>query len=239
MNIRRSYVGGIALVVLLLLVTGLPVSGANIALAGTTICLDPGHGGADPGAVNAAYDLNESDINLDVAYGVRALLEDAGATVVMARTGDQTKTNAERYLFCNTASATLLVSIHTNSLTDPAFNGTLTYYVKTTDKALAQALYDAMYPALRKAAPDPANFIPFGPRRFGATVLRRSTMPAALVEPVFLSDPGEARLLVTPIYTALDSGILSANCAAFACRRGQIAQSIYQGIVGYFEDTGS
>lgn len=239
MNTRRFQAWLIVWVVLLLFVPGLPVSSANAALTGKTICLDPGHGGADPGAVNAAYDLHESDINLDISYGVRALLEDAGATVVMARTGDQTKTNAERYLFCNAASATILVSVHTNSLTDPIFNGTLTYYVKVADRALAQALYDAMYSTLRKATPAPADFIAFGPRRFGATVLRRSSMPATLVEPVFLSDPGEARLLVAPIYTAPDSGILSAGCAAFACRRGQIAQAVYQGIAGYFEDTGS
>jgi N-acetylmuramoyl-L-alanine amidase len=214
----------------------LPLSTTNI-LKGQTICLDPGHGGADPGAVNSAYDLYESDINLDEAYAVRALLEKAGAGVVMARAGDETLSNAERYLFCNQAKATILVSVHTNSLNDPGYNGTLTYYGKRAaeDMALAQALQDAMYPVLQPAAPDPASFIDFGARRYGATVLRRSTMPASLVEPVFLSDPNEARLLVTPIYTAPESGVFSPGCPAFACRRGQVAQAVYQGIVRYVD----
>jgi N-acetylmuramoyl-L-alanine amidase len=214
----------------------LPMSSAG-ALAGQTICLDPGHGGTDPGAVNSAYNLYESDINLDEAYAVRGLLEKTGAAVVMVRTGDETLSNAERYLFCNQAKATILVSVHTNSLNDPGFDGTLTYYGKRTaeDMALAQALHEAMYPVLQQAAPDPASFIDFGARRYGATVLRRSTMPASLVEPVFLSDPNEARLLVTPISTAPGSGIFSSGCPAFACRRGQIAQAIYQGVLRYVE----
>ncbi len=214
----------------------LPLSTTN-ALTRQTICLDPGHGGADPGAVNSAYDLYESDINLDEAYAVRALLEQAGAAVVMARAGDETLSNSERYIFCNQAKATLLVSVHTNSLNDPSYNGTLTYYGKRAaeDMALAQALQDAMYPVLQPAAPDPASFIDFGARRYGATVLRRSTMPASLVEPVFLSDPNEAGLLVTPIYTAPGSGVFSPGCPAFACRRGQIAQAIYQGILRYVD----
>ena len=55
----------------------------------------------DSGAYFAAYDLSESDINLDEAYALRALLEGAGATVVMTRTGDQGLTEAERAAFCN------------------------------------------------------------------------------------------------------------------------------------------
>ena len=44
-------------------------------LVGTIICLDPGHGGSDPGAVNSEYGLRESDINLDVSFGLKKLLE--------------------------------------------------------------------------------------------------------------------------------------------------------------------
>ena len=63
-------------------------------------------------------------------------------------------------------------------------------------------------------------------------------MPAALVEPAFLSNPAEAALLATPIYTAPGSGVFSKGCPAFACRRGRIAQAVYQGVLAYFEDEG-
>ena len=64
-------------------------SSAAGALEGLKFCLDPGHGGVDPGAVNPAYDLNESDINLDVSYGLGQRLRGEGAEVVLTRTGDE------------------------------------------------------------------------------------------------------------------------------------------------------
>jgi N-acetylmuramoyl-L-alanine amidase len=110
----------------------------------------------------------------------------------------------------------------------------LVFYSKTSDVPLAQALHDAIYPALERSAADPAGFIDFGVRRFRAGVLRRSTMPAGLVEPLFMSNPGEAGLLVTPIYTAPGSGVFSPGCPVFGCRRGQIAQALYRGVLSYF-----
>jgi N-acetylmuramoyl-L-alanine amidase len=221
---------------LTLLGTALPASGAA-PLSGQTICLDPGHGGIDSGAVNLAYDLYESDINLDEAYALAALLEGAGAKIVMTRTGNEGMTEAGRAAFCNQAGATLLVSMHTNSFVDAEPDGSLLFYGKRSapkDVRLAQAIYDSLYPALLQDAPVPASFIEYGVRRFGAGVLRRSTMPAALVEPVFLSNPAEAALLATPIYTAPGSGVINPACHALRCRRGQIAQAVYEGVVDYF-----
>jgi N-acetylmuramoyl-L-alanine amidase len=182
-----------------------------------------------------ALNLRESDINLDVSYGLSALLEGAGATVVMTRTDTQAaKINQAPYTVCNKAGATIVISVHTNSVNDPDPNGLLVFYSKRADMSLAQALHDAMYSALERLAPDPASFIDFGVRRFGAGVLRRSTMPASLVEPLFMSNPGEANLLITPIYTAPGSGVFNPGCPAFNCRRGQIAQAIYRGVLTYF-----
>lgn len=225
-----------ALALILLLVGVVPAQGAA-PLANKLICIDPGHGGADPGAYFAALDLNESDINLDVAYRLAALLKSAGASVVMTRTGDQGLTEAERAAFCNRMQATILVSVHTNSFTDPEPNGVLTFYGKRSaseDIRLAQALHAAMAPVLRRGSPLPAEFLDYGVRRFGAGVLRRSTMPAALLEPSFMSNPAEARLLAIPIATAPGSAIANPGCPNFACRRGQIAQSAYEGILAFF-----
>lgn len=225
-----------ALALLLLLVPAAPARGAAL-LADKTICLDPGHGGADSGAYFAALDLRESDINLDVAYRLAALLRSAGATVVMTRAGDQGLTESERAAFCNRMRTAILVSVHTNSFTDPEPNGILTFYGKRSaseDIRLAQALHAAMAPILRRSSPQPETFVDYGVRRFGAGVLRRSAMPAALLEPSFMSNPAEAALLAVPIYTAPGSGIAHPDCPDFACRRGQIAQAAYEGILAYF-----
>jgi N-acetylmuramoyl-L-alanine amidase len=231
----------VVLAMLVMLIPAVAPAQSAALLSGKTICLDAGHGGMDSGAYFAAYDLSESDINLDEAFALRALLEGAGATVTMTRTGDRAMTESGRAAFCNLSRSDILISVHTNSFADAEPNGSLVFYGKRSaqeDVRLAQAVHAAMYPALQKTAPVPAAFTDFGVRRYGAGVLRRSSMPAALVEPVFLSNPAEASLLATPIFTAPGSGAFSRSCPNYACRRGQIAQAIYRGVLAYFEGPG-
>ena len=202
-----------------------PASSAG-PLTAKSICLDPGHGGGRGGAVNSAYGLDESEINLDVAYGLKALLERDGATVYMTREGDETVVNRERARFCNRTGADILISVHTNSVPDASWNGTLGLYYKEEDELLTWIIQEAMYTALRATAPDRSAFRNFGLMYRRLRVLR-ATMPATLVEPVFMSNPGEAKLLGTPIY----GGEASPN---FETRRGQIAMSIHDGVLRYF-----
>lgn len=226
------------LLVLLILMSlvAIPVAASPESgdLAGKKICLDPGHGGTDPGAV---YDdwpiyLEEADINLDVAYGLKALLEESGgATVVMARTDDSYKDNRDRYTFCNAEEADILVSVHTNSVDDPTWDGSMALYFHTDDRILAQTMLDRMLPYLRDRAPDPANFLSFGLSKFASGVLLKSNMPAAMMEPLFMSNPAEATLLVTTIYE--DFGV-TPNPGCVDCRRAQIAQTLYDGVLDYF-----
>jgi N-acetylmuramoyl-L-alanine amidase len=221
--------------VLLLLIGG-QASTAGGALSGIKICLDPGHGGSDPGAVNAAYGLEEADINLDVAYGLKALLVADGADVVMTRTDNSYRSNSDRYSFCNDEATTILVSVHTNSVSDGSVDGSLALYFHRDDKALAQAIYDVMYSVLRDTAPNPDNFTGFGLDRFASGVLLKSDMPATMLEPLFMSNPAEAELLSMPIY--LDYGA-TPNPDCSDCRRAQIAQAMHSGILGYFGSGGT
>ena len=220
---------------LLTLLLATPAPAHETTLSGYKICLDPGHGGDDPGAI---YDdgiiyLEEADINLDVSYGLKTLLETSGAIVVMTRTDDSSKDNSDRYIFCNNESATILVSLHTNSVTDPAWDGSMALYFHPDedDKILAQTIYDVMYPALKISAPDPDNFTPFGLDWFASGVLLKSDMPGAMMEPLFMSHHGEANQLITPIFTDFGS---TPNFTCDNCRRAQISLAIHDGIVAYF-----
>ncbi len=221
------------LAVLLLVVAALlasadstpPAAAEPGPVEGKHICIDPGHGGAEPGAVNAAFGLLEKDINLDVATHLRALLEGSDATVSMTREGNETVSIRQRYEFCNATGADILVSVHTNSVSDRTIDGTLAIRFHSDDKVLATALHDAMYPRLSNVA---WEFIDFGVRRDALGVVLKSHMPAAVAEPVFMSHPDEADWLTQPIASCSDP---STN----ECRRAQIAQSLYDGIVSYFE----
>jgi N-acetylmuramoyl-L-alanine amidase len=214
-------------------------SRATGILTGITICIDPGHGGSDPGAVNSAYNLQESEINLDVSYGLKTLLEIDDASVFLTRTDDSFKDNEDRYTFCNAVHADILVSIHTNSVEDPSWDGSMALYFHPheDDRVLAGAVYEIMYPYLQETAPDPENFRSFGLDWFASGVLLRSDMPAAMMEPLFMSNPSEAELLSDHIFDDFISGTINQACEAYSCRRGQVALSIHQGILNYFENS--
>ena len=80
------------------------------------ICLDPGHGGDDPGAVLG--DRQEKDDNLRMALTVRDKLESHGfenLTVMLTRADDTALELQERVDIANDANATLFISIHRNS----------------------------------------------------------------------------------------------------------------------------
>ncbi|MGI8483801.1 MAG: N-acetylmuramoyl-L-alanine amidase family protein, partial [Thermomicrobiales bacterium] len=62
----------------------------------TVVCIDPGHGGYDygfqrtwPDMTALAPVLNESELNLGIAYMLKERLESDGITVVMTRTGGE------------------------------------------------------------------------------------------------------------------------------------------------------
>jgi len=237
MSRKNLYKSLFLLAFLLLGVTfSIQSSTASGTLAGVKICLDPGHGGEDPGAVNEAFNLPyglwESHINLDVSCGLRKLLRESGFEVVMTREDDRYLTNSDRYTLCNEEQATILISVHTNSVTDPTWDGSMALYGPRESPELAQTIYDVMFPFLRDTAPaDVAEFKPYGVDRFASGVLFKSDMPAAMVEPLFMSHPDEAFLLETPIFS---DGVFNDDCAAFSCRRGQIVQAIFQGTLSYF-----
>ena len=196
---------------------------------GLVVCIDPGHGGAEPGAVNTTWNLVERDINLDIALYLRAGIEARGAAVVMTRETDATMSIRQRYTFCNDEQADLLISIHTNSVANPDRDGTLTIYFHRDDRVLAERLHyatDAMLAALSPAASADHTFTDFGLKKDALGVVLKTNMPAAVVEPVMMSSPWEAERLVA---TIAECG----NPLMDACRRVQIAESILAGLDAY------
>jgi N-acetylmuramoyl-L-alanine amidase len=193
-------------------------------LSGKRICLDAGHGGVEePGAVFEFDDgrlLREADVTLDITRSLRAWLVADGASVTMTRSGDTFLGLDERAAICNISGADITVSMHLNGFRDPAFNGALALFFKMIDRKLADRLAAALQAGLAKHAPA-GRFYPFGSQEFEGRVLLRTTMPAVIVEPVFLTHPGEARALL-------------ATTAQSNSRRNQIVLETYRGIRAYF-----
>jgi N-acetylmuramoyl-L-alanine amidase len=140
-----------------------------------------------------------------------------------------------RVACANAAGAAALVSIHFDAFTDPGVGGTGTFYdsartFSTSNRRLATTIQAALVAALgtddrgvwtddQLAAPTLTSLgstyghlIELGPMSAG-WVDDPSQMPGVLVEPLFLTNPAEARLVSDEagqqkIATALESGLV-------------------------------
>lgn len=78
------------------------------------VCLDPGHGGYDPGANNGNY--KEKDFNLKIGLKLKEILESNGVTVIMTRDTDKAiKELRDRVDYAYGNGADMLVSLHINA----------------------------------------------------------------------------------------------------------------------------
>ena len=167
--------------------------GANPRL----IVLDPGHGGSDTGAMRNG--LVEKDVALDIALRLRTVLTARGWIVRMTRDTDRDVfgPNASdvnelqaRVDVANNAGARMFVSIHANSSTSSVPSGTTSYYYKPEDRPLATAIQHHLVTVLGTKDD--------GVVRERFYVIRRTTMPSALVETAFVSNAGDAARLRQP-----------------------------------------
>ncbi len=189
---------------------GGPGSGGECPTGIAQVVLDPGHGGGDPGAVNSEYGLLEKDVNLDIASRTMAILEDHGYTVALTRYDDTALGNSERGAIANACGAEVFVEIHLNGSSDPSVNFTSNFYgKKNKDLAFSQTMNGAL---------DSLDIPNNGVGQFANGGLLHADMPSTLVEAVFLTNTGEAKLLSN------GSGE----------RQQQIAQAIANGIVAQF-----
>ncbi len=150
-----------------------------------SVCIDPGHGGSDSGAVNR--DLLEKNVNLDVAFLLKARLKAADYIVFMTREDDSTLSNADRYNFCDSKRAAVLISIHHNGSTDPTVDYTTALYMKKKDVPLAELVAETVSTQL--GLPNR------GISRFASGVLLKSDMPATISEGFFLTNSTEYDLI--------------------------------------------
>ena len=90
------------------------------------IVIDPGHGGADPGAV--AGGVREADLMLLMALELKdALLRTQGVDVVLTRADDTYPSLAERLRFTNRNKADVFISLHADAVTKGVARGTTIY----------------------------------------------------------------------------------------------------------------
>ena len=110
-----------------------PVKTQDAASNVTTIVLDPGHGGHDPGAVGLKG-LYEKDVVLDIALKLKKIISKRkDIRVFLTRETDVFIRLEDRTAFANSKHADLFVSIHANASPNRKARGIETYLLNWTD----------------------------------------------------------------------------------------------------------
>ena len=158
-----------------------------------TYCFDAGHGGSDPGAVGPKK-TKEADINLDLVMRTARLIVAQGHTVIYTRSTDKFINLTDRADKANKLKTNFFISFHQNAVGNPNTNGTevFCYSRGGAGERLAKAIQIELVAALRlhDRGVKTANF----------AVIKRTTMPAALIEVSFLSNPDQETKLNDAAY---------------------------------------
>ena len=158
------------------------------------VCVDAGHGGSDPGAVGTVpFEVEEHTVNLAVAERLEAAVEGLGHRVMMTRRQDRTLSLTARADFANRYGADLFVSVHANAAASPWAEGMEVYHFPGSG-AGQHAAHEIRW-QLATRFPDHRDR---GVKEANFTVLRRTWMPAVLVECEFLTHPGQLVFLAEP-----------------------------------------
>ena len=191
-----------------------------------TIILDAGHGGKDGGATSRSG-LIERDLVFNITKMVEDHLRLQGFNVILTRTDENDLASSHatnrkredlsrRIDIINNSENAIAISIHANAISNTRWSGAQTFYDPKflENKELATAIMEAIQSNI-----DNANR---GQRPLSNIyILRNSTIPTALVEVGFLSNPTEAARLADEYYQAL------------------IAYAIFEGILNYVQNLGN
>ncbi len=189
-----------------------------------TVVIDAGHGGHDRGGIPGQR-VAEKDMTLDVALRLRNILSANGYNVVMTRSTDVFVPLGGRVAIANSYRNAVFVCIHFNATPRSGASGIETYFYSRESLPLASAIH--YYVA--GGAPSENR----GVRRRGYYVLRKTNVPAVLVECGFLTNPTEAAYAQTTSYRQrlaeeIAAGVRRRNAvgSAFGTTRVATAESI-------------
>ena len=173
------------------------------------VVIDPGHGGKDPGAIGIGG-VQEKRIVMAISREVERILEKQGIQVRMTRNNDYFVSLQGRTKMANQINADLFVSIHANSAgrNKPHVSGYETYYFQS-GRSLASVIHRNV---LRRV-----NVRDRKVRKARFYVLRKSSMPAVLIETGFLTGREDVAKLTNSWF------------------QKQMAQAIASGIIEYVQ----
>lgn len=168
--------------------------------------IDPGHGGADPGAINGSR--HEADDVLRLSIAVAKLIDQSGATCALTRVTDITQSMPEKVAIANNGNFTYFVSIHRNA---GGGKGVETYYnygLSTSSPGAQLAT------SIQNHVIGIGCWVNRGVKSAAFYVIKNTTMAAALIEVGFMDSPDGMDSIIFDQYfdanaTAIANGMLA------------------------------
>ncbi len=189
------------------------------------IVVDAGHGGIDRGVCGSKTGVNESDLNLAVAFEAKEVFEEMGFEVTMTRKtsaglydttakGFKKRDMERRKEIIQAAKPDFIISVHQNAYPASVYRGGQVFYSGEEESkkwaGVTQSAFNALY------AKEGAKGRKVMKGDF--FLLRCYDCPAILVECGFLSNPKDEELLQTKAW------------------QRKIAESLASGLVSYLSE---
>ena len=195
-----------------------------------SVCLDPGHGGKDPG--NHIGSNQEKKFALLLAMEVREQLSRAGIKATLTRTTDTFIELPTRPELAKRRNADVFISLHFNAFPQNSVRGAEVYCLTPAGASSTNARGEGggagwfagnrcneknMFLAyqMQKSLTKTLAVDDRGLKRARYAVLRDAVMPSVLVEGGFMSNPAEGRKIFDAAY------------------RKQMARAIVEGLLAY------
>ncbi|MDO1605474.1 N-acetylmuramoyl-L-alanine amidase [Lactobacillus sp. YT155] len=187
-----------------------PVKIKATRLAGSTIVLDPGHGGKDVGAESSNGKYHESTYTTKFINALKTKLEQAGANVILTRNSNKNVALGPRARMSNKKKADAFISIHFDSSDSKNSASGLTtyYYDKERDNKLATSISSSL-----KDLPLENRGTDFG----DYYVLRENDRPSVLLELGYINSSDDLKQIRSKKY------------------RAKVVDGIYNGLINYFK----
>ncbi|SDL78103.1 N-acetylmuramoyl-L-alanine amidase family protein [Halarsenatibacter silvermanii] len=169
---------------------------------GRRIAIDPGHGGGDAGAVGKRTE--EKKLNLELGAELFSRLLSLGHDPLLLRSGDYNMKLSKRVKNAGDWSADLFISLHHNGFHCGSARGCETFFYPGSKKG--EKLAEEIQTGLIRLWGMPDRGIKKSKRLY---VLRKTAMPAVLVEPLFVTNSCDEEILLGADYFSETAGCLA------------------------------
>lgn len=162
---------------------------------GIYVCIDPGHGGIDPGTHNPAEEAHyEKDDNLALGLAIRDKLKERGAKVLMTRDDDTFYKPSERCTIANDAGVNYFICLHRNYAESEAKGIEIWVATHASDESVM--LGESLEKKLIEVGVSKSRGVQLGSQSGSGDymVLRNTDMPGLLAEMGFMGNEEDNRL---------------------------------------------